>query len=57
MPAFGGKADMPFCTANVRLWTQSGHHLALDNARSLRASEAALFSAWLDGKRSEPSVN
>jgi hypothetical protein len=37
--------------------TQSGHHLALDNARYLRASEAALFSAWLDGKRSEPSVN
>ena len=25
MSAFGGKADMPFCTAYVPLMTQSGH--------------------------------
>ena len=25
MSAFGGKADMAFCTANVRFMTQSGH--------------------------------
>ena len=25
MSAFGGKADMPFCTAHVRYWGQSGH--------------------------------
>ena len=27
MSAFGGKADMAYCTAHVCFWTQSGHCL------------------------------
>ena len=56
MSAFGGKADMTFCTANVRYWPKADIQLALadvcfrrgsghDFLTALAANALAIFSS------------
>ena len=45
MSAFGGKADITFCGANVRLWPKADMAIALRNVCLKRTFATALLKA------------